>query len=179
VFPDVFNAVPIFVAFCAAITDFWKHRIPNLLTLPTIVLGFSLSCLGFVDDELLNGWTAGWKFSLSGFAVGFGLTLVVSLISKGGGGDVKLAAALGTFLGPVGTFHLLGITFVSAFILLTSYFIMRDGVFSTMRLLTHTPTDGDNGFCEERRPTSASQVMLPMGPFFFVATVTLALLRHS
>jgi len=71
---------------------------------------------GLVPDELiatgLAGWAALWPWtrsltlaeSLGGLACGFGLFLLLALLSRGGigGGDVKLAALMGLYLGPWG-----------------------------------------------------------------------------
>ena len=75
----------------AAVVDIRLHRIPNYLTVPTALLGLSFH--SFISD-----W--GTLTSLAGFAVGFGLLLLPWLLGGGGMGDVKLLAALGTWLGP-------------------------------------------------------------------------------
>lgn len=46
------------------------------------------------------GLADGFLFSLAGFAVGFGVFFVLWVFGVGGGGDVKLAAAVGTWVGP-------------------------------------------------------------------------------
>lgn len=154
----------------AGIFDIWKRKIPNFLTLPTLFLGLLLHCGGFADHDSYGRWE-GWQFSLAGLAVGFGLTAVPSMISKGGGGDIKLAAALGSLLGPRAIFLLLGIAFIIAAVATVTFFILRDGVLSTLRLLTRSPQACDNKRPEGNRPTSTSNIKLPLGPFFFVATV--------
>ncbi len=76
----------------AAITDIRYHRIPNYLTVPAAVLGLLFHTFA------PNGW--GIVNALAGFAVGFGLLLMPWILGGGGMGDVKLLAALGTWLGP-------------------------------------------------------------------------------
>lgn len=76
------------------VMDVRTGRIPNWLTVPAFALGL-LTHLG------IAGW-AGLKFSLLGFATGFGLLLVLMLIGGGGAGDVKMMGALGGVVG-VGT----------------------------------------------------------------------------
>jgi len=78
----------------AAVWDFRHRRIPNQLTLPVFIAGW-LFQVGF------RGWT-GVQDAALGFALGFGTLLVLWLIGGGGGGDVKLMAALSVWLG----FHL-------------------------------------------------------------------------
>lgn len=72
--------------------DLVHQIIPDLLTLPGILLGF-----------LANFSTArvGWLESLLGILVGGGTFFVIILASNGGmgGGDMKLGAMLGAFLG--------------------------------------------------------------------------------
>lgn len=72
--------------------DLVHQIIPDLLTLPGILLGF-----------LANFATArvGWLESLLGILVGGGTFFVIILASNGGmgGGDMKLGAMLGAFLG--------------------------------------------------------------------------------
>jgi leader peptidase (prepilin peptidase) / N-methyltransferase len=71
-----------------------RHQIiPDVISLPGIVVGF-------VANSLLPGG-GGWLDSLIGIAVGGGLFLVIILVSGGGmgGGDMKLGAMLGAFLG--------------------------------------------------------------------------------
>jgi leader peptidase (prepilin peptidase) / N-methyltransferase len=71
-----------------------RHQIiPDVISLPGIVVGF-------VANSLLPGGV-GWLDSLIGIAVGGGIFLVIILVSGGGmgGGDMKLGAMLGAFLG--------------------------------------------------------------------------------
>ena len=70
-----------------------RHQIiPDVITLPGIVAG--------VVANLATG-RVGWLDSLIGIAVGGGIFLVIILVSGGGmgGGDMKLGAMLGAFLG--------------------------------------------------------------------------------
>ena len=71
-----------------------RHQIiPDVISLPGIVVGF-------VANSLLPGGVD-WLDSLIGIAVGGGIFLVIILVSGGGmgGGDMKLGAMLGAFLG--------------------------------------------------------------------------------
>ncbi|WP_353683288.1 prepilin peptidase [Thermodesulfovibrio sp. 3907-1M] len=77
--------------------DFDFQIIPDQISIPLIFLGFILSFLPNNSSYLAQGI----KDSLLGVFVGGGSLLIVSIISKGGmgGGDVKLNAAVGAFLG--------------------------------------------------------------------------------
>jgi prepilin peptidase CpaA len=72
----------------------WK-TIPNWLTAPSILVG-----LGF--HTVMNQF-AGFVFSLEGAAVGLGLFVILYACGWLGAGDVKLFAAVGSFLGPAQT----------------------------------------------------------------------------
>jgi prepilin peptidase CpaA len=85
--------VAIFMAVCAII-DYRTKRIPNWLTVPTAVLGLVYSALAPQGIGIL--------WSLAGFAVGMSLLILPWILGGGGMGDVKMLAALGAWLGPLG-----------------------------------------------------------------------------
>ena len=91
--PD-FVVAAAFLAMLIAITaiDFAHQIIPDVITLPGIVAG--------VAANLATGRVA-WPESLIGIAVGGGIFFVIILASRGGmgGGDMKLGAMFGAFLG--------------------------------------------------------------------------------
>jgi prepilin peptidase CpaA len=85
------HAVLLIVSIIATITDFWRQKIYNWLTLPTLVLGLAL-----------NAWARGWSGlldSASGLLLGGLIFLVLGLMGAMKGGDVKLAAAVGALIG--------------------------------------------------------------------------------
>ena len=77
----------------AAGIDLRERRIPNWLT-ASIAIGGLLR--GFMAH---SGITPG--MSLLGFGAGFALPLVLFMLNAVGGGDVKLLAAVGAWIGPV------------------------------------------------------------------------------
>ena len=79
----------------AIASDLRWRIIPNWLTGPAILAGLGL-------HTVMNQWT-GLVFSLEGAAVGFGLFVLLYACGWMGAGDVKLFAAVGSFLGPVQT----------------------------------------------------------------------------
>lgn len=89
-----FAAAAGLLAMLVAVTaiDLRHQIIPDVITLPGIALGVAAS--------LATGRVP-WLDSLIGIAVGGGLFLVIILASRGGmgGGDMKLGAMLGAFLG--------------------------------------------------------------------------------
>ncbi|WP_243140215.1 prepilin peptidase [Candidatus Syntrophocurvum alkaliphilum] len=83
------------ILICSSFTDITTGLIPNRLTYFGVIAGLSLSY-----------FTIGLKESLLGIAFLFGIYLLAAIISQGGlgGGDIKLAAAIGAFTGLKGSF---------------------------------------------------------------------------
>lgn len=84
----------ILVALCASATlfDLRYRRIPNVLTISGLLLALGLGAW-------YGGW-AGLTTSTLGFLSGLALLLPGFMLRMTGGGDVKLLAAAGAFLGP-------------------------------------------------------------------------------
>ena len=77
----------------ASVEDLRTRQIPNWVTVGGSVAGIICAAS--------TGWR-GFGMALAGAAVGFLLMLPLHRIGAMGGGDVKLMAAFGTLLGPVG-----------------------------------------------------------------------------
>ncbi len=75
----------------AAMTDLARARIPNLLTIPALGAGIAYHA----SSTGLQGALS----ATAGAAVGMGLLLWMFWLGAMGGGDVKLLAALGAWLG--------------------------------------------------------------------------------
>jgi prepilin peptidase CpaA len=78
----------------ATFTDLRSRRIPNWLTVSTLVLGFVLNALIAYPSPLEGLW-----LSAKGFALAFALNLVMYMLHMTGAGDVKLLAAVGAMVG--------------------------------------------------------------------------------
>lgn len=76
----------------ASILDLLARRIPNWLTFPGILAGLGLNWWA--------GGSAGLQASFLGLGAGFFLLFFFYLLGGMGGGDVKLLALVGSFLGP-------------------------------------------------------------------------------
>jgi prepilin peptidase CpaA len=85
------TAVMASAAIGAAI-DFSTRRVPNVLTMSVAALGIVAAASGVV--KLTPG------MALVGFLTGFVLMLPGHVFGRTGGGDVKLLAALGAWMGP-------------------------------------------------------------------------------
>jgi len=82
----------------AAVSDLRFQRIPNKLTYPAALVGVVLHCaVGIVNEN--ETLLSGLKESLLGLALGFGVLFLGYMFGGIGGGDVKLAAALGAMVG--------------------------------------------------------------------------------
>lgn len=93
----------------AAVIDYRTKKIPNWLTVPS-----AIAALLF---HLVSGGGTGLLWALSGFAVGFALLILPWILGGGGMGDVKLLAALGTWLGPLMILPAFGLGAVCALIM--------------------------------------------------------------
>jgi len=103
----------------ATVTDIRTGRIPNTLTYSGMLVGFALAVAG-VLPLLMNsakGWSAAMPTpieALAGWGLCGGLMVFCYTVFAGqiGGGDVKLMAMVGTFLGPYAGLEVLLWTFV-------------------------------------------------------------------
>lgn len=109
----------------AAATDLWRHKIYNWLTYPGILAGL-----------FLNTWETGWdgfQHGVSGLALCGGLMVVCFVLFQIGGGDVKLLAMIGAFLGPHKSLEVLLWTFVLGAIVGVGLLIWRLGFVCVVR----------------------------------------------
>ena len=86
----------------ATFTDLRNRRIPNWLVLPFLVVGIGAS-------TLQHGWD-GLGQSFAGLALGLLLYGLLFWMGGMGAGDVKLAAAIGAWIGPSQLFIALVVT---------------------------------------------------------------------
>lgn len=89
---QILHLAPMFAALLlAAVIDWRSRRIPNWLT-------FSLAASGFAA-ALLPGSDLSALQALIGFGVGFAIPFCLFALGALGGGDVKLLAAVGAWVG--------------------------------------------------------------------------------
>lgn len=94
------------VLIVASFTDINEGIIPDLLTYPSLILGL-----------VLSNFTIGIRLALIGSLAYALLLYVIAVLTKGmGGGDIKLAAVIGAFVGPMGSFMVFIISSLLAFI---------------------------------------------------------------
>jgi prepilin peptidase CpaA len=82
------------LAVVAAVYDLRTGRVPNVLTFGAAAAGFAFSAL--------HAGLSGLGTSLLGCLAGFVLFLPLFALGGMGGGDVKLLAAIGAWIGPMG-----------------------------------------------------------------------------
>jgi prepilin peptidase CpaA len=90
----------------AGVTDLWKFKVHNLLTLPLLLSGL-----------LYHAWVGGLPglgASAVGALFGFLILFLFYLMGGIGGGDVKLLAAVGAWLGLPLTFFVFIVTSLAA-----------------------------------------------------------------
>jgi prepilin peptidase CpaA len=140
----------------AAWKDLRQLKIPNWLTVAVLVAGVVVNLVrgAWLGATGLGTWRLGAHgafvglldgllFALSGFALGFALFFVMWVLGMCGGGDVKLFAAVGTWVGPYYVCCLLvgSIFFVGVIVALQLVWsILRHGVRATMRDYTTVGT---------------------------------------
>ncbi len=105
----------------AAYTDIRRHRIPNWLSLGALGMGLLLSYLYLPDSHLHEG--------LKGAGVGLAMLLPLYLLGGMGAGDVKLMAAIGSFVGPEVVLISVGFALITGGVIAT-LIVLRNGEFS-------------------------------------------------
>jgi prepilin peptidase CpaA len=118
----------------ATVTDIRSRRIPNYLVYPglAVALAINLATTWFSEERMqelrpLVGWI-GWQDCLTGLAV-CGLFMLVCFVFFGiGGGDVKLLAMIGAFLGLHQGLETLLWTFTLGWCLGLSLLVWRVGI---------------------------------------------------
>jgi prepilin peptidase CpaA len=93
IFPIIFLVV--LMGACVS-TDLRCKKIPNLLTLPAMLIGLSY--------HFIHEGAGGLLFAAGGLGVGIGLWIVPYVMGGMGAGDAKLMGAAGCMLGPKGVF---------------------------------------------------------------------------
>ena len=90
--------IALVIAFIACLTDLRDRRIPNVLT-------FGAAALALVFHGLVGG-VSGLQSAVLGWIAGTAMFLPFFMLGGMGGGDVKLLAALGAWMGPRDAFYL-------------------------------------------------------------------------
>jgi len=123
----VLGADALAIAVVGATVDVRQQRIPNWLTYPGLLLGIILR-FAFL------GWH-GLTTALGGALLAGGIVLLFYLVRAMGAGDVKLLAAVGSFVGPRQAFVILLATAIAGGILALVYALLRRRLWLTLKNL--------------------------------------------
>ena len=113
-------AVLLALLMIAAVTDVARHKIYNWNT-------YSGIAAGFATRWFAEGWT-GLEDGLAGFGACGGIMLVCYVLFHIGGGDVKLMAMIGAFLGMHDGIEAMLWTFVLGSIAAMAYLVWQMGL---------------------------------------------------
>lgn len=115
-------AVVLVASLVAAVTDIWKFKVHNYLTLPLLLSGL-------VYHAAVDG-AIGLVMSVFGVIFGFSILIVFFLMGGMGAGDVKLMAAIGAWLGLPLTFYVFLVSALAAgayaIVLILTYGSLRE-----------------------------------------------------
>jgi Flp pilus assembly protein protease CpaA len=125
------------VVTCACTDLIWR-KIPNWATYPAVLWALGINAVGTLRGEPpVEGMGetvavgplgyVGFGRCLLGLAACFGVMFLVYRLSRGGAGDVKLAAALGALLGPERGFFALLCTFIVAGVVVAAWVVWTVG----------------------------------------------------
>ncbi len=96
---DLILGCVILLLLYATVCDFRSREIPDWISVAIVALTLLVVCLG--------QHPRGWSGALTGFALASLVGLGAFAIGFLGGGDVKLLAGIGAWLGPLGWFEML------------------------------------------------------------------------
>jgi prepilin peptidase CpaA len=108
----------------AAVTDLWKFKVYNALTLPLLVSGL-------IYNTVIGGWS-GLANSALGLLFGFAILLLFYSMGGMGAGDVKLMAAIGAWLGMPLTFYVFIASALAGGIYAVSLLVLTGGLEDTI-----------------------------------------------
>jgi leader peptidase (prepilin peptidase) / N-methyltransferase len=149
-----------------------EHRIiPDELSLGGLVLGLVSTILPwvFAPEAAVSSRMIGWLPSVEGAVLGFSLFFGLSWLylhftgrSGLGGGDVKLLAMIGAFLGPGGIFATILISSISGSVIGIgwAWWVRKHGI-------STTPPPAEEGESPESLMTTA----IPYGPFLVIGAL--------
>jgi prepilin peptidase CpaA len=149
----------LFTVMLAMGLDFTTRRIPNTLTAPAAVAGI------LFHATATSGQGSG--FALSGLLVGGALMLVFFLMGGMGGGDVKLMACLGAWLGPVAVVNLFVLTALGGALLALTLIACR----RRLAPIGYLGRDVQAALRGERRPADFCSAQMPYAIAFGLGAV--------
>jgi Flp pilus assembly protein protease CpaA len=159
-----------------AVKDLRTAKIPNNLSVSLALLGlvFNLIRGGWLATQEQEVWQLGTNglavgiidallFSLSGFLVGFALYFLMYVLGVCGGGDVKLMAAIGAWVGSLNICFIVPLTVVTVMIWIV-FKVMSGGWQQTVQT------------SKDQRKAVAKNKPLPKGRMTFTIPALLAVI---
>jgi prepilin peptidase CpaA len=110
-------------ALVSAVTDLWKFKVYNVLTIPLLLSGFIY--------HAVMGGTSDFSRSVSGALFGFGILIAPYVMGGMGAGDVKLMSAVGAWLGWSQTYHVFVASAIAAGIYAMVLILMSNKLLET------------------------------------------------
>ncbi len=150
----------------ATVTDLWRRRIPNWLTLPFLAAGIAVC-----------GWQHGWHGigrSLAGAALGLGIYGLLFVLGGMGAGDVKLAAATGAWIGPWQLFIALILTALVGGVMALGWAISKGftgELFASTANLLPGQKKKDAETADKARPAKPAKRKMPYAPAIAIGTL--------
>ncbi|MGD9504773.1 MAG: prepilin peptidase [Syntrophobacteraceae bacterium] len=127
-FPNWLQNGMICIVAVAVASDLKSRRIPNTLTVPASIAGLAV-------NVALHGWEDGPWTAFAGMAIAVIPPLLIFMLGGMGGGDVKLLAAIGAWLGPEGALSLLLCTALAGGVMSGALMLARPGGLASLREL--------------------------------------------
>ena len=149
----------------SAVVDMRTRRVPNPLTMGIAATGLAFAATPWSDLTIAA--------AALGFTVGFGLMLLPALFGAMGGGDLKLFAAMGTFLGPRPTLQAFLYTLLAGGILAVAVALKRRRLQETMQNAAELVKSGGANAAAIEHPTSNNR--FAYAPAIAVGTLVAAL----
>ncbi|MBY0525263.1 MAG: A24 family peptidase [Gemmataceae bacterium] len=123
--------VAVLLLTACSVTDIRRHKIHNWATYPAVLWALGLNAAGSIGDgsgeEYKFLGAIGFPNSIVAAVIVFFIALAVYSIAGGGGGDVKLATALGALLGVDRAMSALLYTFIGAGVIIACWAIWTVG----------------------------------------------------
>jgi prepilin peptidase CpaA len=164
--------LPLFMLLAwAAVVDWRSGRIPNWMTGALVAGGLVQSGMAFWSLSTGQAW--------AGIGMGFALTFVLFALGGMGGGDVKLFAGIGAWVGPARVVEIFAAEAVIGMVIVVIRALQRRRMGMLMRssavLVMNAAVTGDMRCPEETKDVGVGERRLPYAVPALAATVVVLL----
>ena len=164
------SVVLVLLLACTTVTDLKVRKIYNWASYPACGWGLAIN---FLPNSISSG-AIGISASMAGLLGCFALMLVPYALARGGAGDVKLAAAIGSLLGFGDGMLVIAFTYIVAATAIVGWTVMRNGPLTLISAMVQKI-----GFCclphRFAEPNTEQTMLLakpvPLAGFFAIATL--------